>query len=159
MSSHRHLEGKLRFSRSAMWCLNVQDDSAISHDSSSPTCPVHLMALSLLNVPEPPHLWIAKEHLWKRKMTSLLISKYRGQSQFRPLFRSWRARQGPSIGLVGPFPRPASYWSSLSLSLHVRGLYPFSTHALTLSSRPLRATTARIREQLMSALMAVVMLN
>lgn len=103
MSLHPHLKGKLRFSRNATWSLYVQDVRAISHNSSSPTCPVHLMALNVLTVPEPPHLWIAKEHLWKRKLTSLLISMYRGQQQFRPLFRSWRARQGPSIGFVGPF--------------------------------------------------------
>lgn len=83
------------------YSLNVQDGSGISHNSSSQTCPVHLIALNTLSVPEPPHLWITKEHLLKRKVTSLLISKCGGQQQFRPLFRSWLARQGPFTGLVG----------------------------------------------------------
>lgn len=78
-----------------MCSINVQDGSAISHNSSSPTCPVHLMALNILSVPEPPHLWITKEHLLKRKCG--------GQHQFRPLFRSWRGKQGSFTGLVGPF--------------------------------------------------------
>lgn len=103
MSLHPHSKRKLCLSSNAMCSLNVQDGSAISHNSSSPTCPVHLMALNILSVPEPPHLKTSKEHLWKRKMTSLLISKCRGQQQFRPLFRSWLARQGPFTGLVGPF--------------------------------------------------------